>query len=74
VKPQGRRVTCGCVMPHHLSVRQVSRLSFTRGLVMGLTFGAVRPADWRKREDREFRERLTHLLFECPRLHQEQTR
>lgn len=69
MKPQGRRVTCGCVMPHHLSVRQVSWLSFKRGLVMGLTFGAVQPLDWRERENREFKERMEHLLTQCPRFH-----
>lgn len=69
MKPQGRRVTCGCVMPNHLSVRQVTRLSMWRGFVMGFTFGAVRPPDWREREEREFNERLLHLLNDCPRLH-----
>lgn len=69
MKPGGRRVTCGCVMPHHLSVAQVSRLASWRGFITGLTFGAVRPADWREREKREFQERLHHLLYDCPRLH-----
>lgn len=69
MKPKGRRATCGCVMPNHLSVRQVNRLAFTRGLLMGLTWGALRLPDWRDREDRESNERLQHLLTDCPRLH-----
>lgn len=69
MKPKGRRVTCGCVMPHHLSVKQVSRLAFLHGLTMGLTFGAAASADWRERKEIEHNERIHHLLYECPRLH-----